>query len=102
MYEAFPAYGGINLFCGRISSTKQIFTRVFGRFCLILPHDPHVFESVRQLLTKNMRLMREYEDRVFKGIYLFRIVTGMRPAQNMRQGMRKYEAHPHVFARRNA
>lgn len=102
MHEALWAYGGINLFCGPIGATKQIFSGILGRFCLILPHMPHVFSSVRQMMVKNMRLMREYEDRVFKGFCLFRIGMGVRLHPKYEAVMRKYEAHPHVFARRRA
>lgn len=98
MHEAVWAYGRKNLFCRASSFTKQIFIREFGVFCLILPHVPHIFIVVRQLEPKNMRFMREYEDRVFKGFYLFRIVNRARPSQKYEAGFRFYEDHPHIFA----
>lgn len=100
IHEALWAYGGTNLFCSPIGITKQIFTRGFGRFCLILPHIPHVFGFVRQMMVKNMRLMREHEDRVFKGICLFRIGMGVRVPPSTRKheaNMRMQEGDPHVF-----
>jgi hypothetical protein len=98
MYEAFPVNPGMNLFCRASGFTKQILSRVFGDFCLMLPHMPHVFYSVWTGYLKNMRHMRMYEDRVFKGFYLFRIGIERRALKNMRIGSQKYEAHPHVFA----
>ena len=76
-HEALGAYSGNNLFCSGLGFTKQILEGVFGVFCLILPHMPHVFSDVRQLKVKNMRHMREHEDRVFKGFHLFRIGMGV-------------------------
>jgi len=84
-HEAFPVWYGMNLFCGGLGFTKQILEGVFGDFCLILPHKPHVFaltptlsQWARGKIVKNMRDMREHEDRVFKGFYLFRIGMGVR------------------------
>jgi hypothetical protein len=102
MHEALWAYGGLNLFCAPIGVTKQIFTCIFGRFCLILPHMPHVLRIVNIGIFKNMRLMREYEEGVFKGFYLSRIEMGEARSQNMRQPMLIHEDHPHIFAKRGA
>ena len=104
MHEALWAYGQKNLFCSGSGFTKQILEGVFGDFCLILPHMPHVFLAcmtsfriVNMLGGENMRLMREHEDRIFKGIYLFCIYIGGRPGPKYEAVMRIHEAHPHVF-----
>jgi hypothetical protein len=99
MYEAIQAYSGNNLFCSGFRFTKQILCRANGVFILISPHKPHVFYSVQTNEAKNMRLMRMYEDRVFKGFHLFRIFKGVRPAENMRIGLKNMRMHPHTFAR---
>lgn len=99
MHEAFQAKSGNNLFCSGFGFTKQILYRVNGVFCLILPHMPHVFYSVQTNKPENMRLMRMYEDRVFKGFHLFRIFKGLRSAENMRMGLKNMRMHPHIFAR---
>lgn len=103
-HEALWAYGGINLFCLVKGFTKQILKGVFGVFCLILPHMPHVFnllcgnvQTCRAQNLKNMRLMREHEDRGFKGFYLFRIFNRVRPNEKYEADMRIHEAHPHIF-----
>lgn len=88
MHEAFGAYGRNNLFCRDFAFTKQILGGVFGIFCLILPHIPHVFQFVQTNKPKNMRLMREYEDKVFKGFHLFRIVIRGGAPKNMRQAFK--------------
>jgi hypothetical protein len=97
MHEALGACGGKNLFCSDLGLTKQIFIRGFWHFCLILPHMPHELRIVTQHFAKNMRLMKVYEDRVFKGFHLFCIYKGVAAGQNMRIGIEKYEAHPHVL-----
>jgi hypothetical protein len=97
VHEAFWAYGGINLFCSGFGFAKQILYRVFGHFCLILPHMPHVAMVVRQPNHKNMRDMREYEDRVSKGFYLFRIGMRARSRPIYEAGFEKYEAYLHVL-----
>lgn len=102
MYEALGAYGRNYLFCWTYRFTKQIFTRGFWLFCLILPHDPHVFRIVTKVLTENMRLMRMYEGMLFNGFYLpcIGIRKGSRPKYEA--VMREYEGHPHIFRRRLA
>jgi len=97
MHEALWAYGRINLFCSDFGFTKQILGGAFGVFCLILPHIPHVLRIVNTVTPKNMRLMREYEDRVFKGLRLSCIEIGMGSRPIYEAVMRMYEDDPHVF-----
>ena len=107
MYEAFLAFCGYGkkicfVFAG--GSTKQIYKRGFPVFCLIFPHDPHVFRIVNNVyriatvaITKNMRFMRMYEGWIFNGFYLpcIEIGNGSRPKHEA--NMRERDGHPHVF-----
>src|SRR6266508_1411821 len=104
MHEALGANLGMNLFCSGPGFTKQILGGVFGRFCLILLHKPHIFNIcltsfriVNKMITENMRLMREHEDRVFKGIRLSCIEIGMGACQKYEDRFEKYEAYLHVL-----
>ena len=84
-HEAFQALYGKNLFCRGYLLTKQIFERIFRRFCLILPHNPHGLTSCLTSKGKNMRIMRVHEGRLFIGFYLPCIEMGARLPKNMRQ-----------------
>lgn len=101
-HEAVWAYGEKNLFCSGFGLTKQIFTRAFGRFCLMLPHNPHTLRIVTLGRSENMRIMRIYEDRLFKDFYLPCIEMGGWARPKHEAGMRIHEAHPHVLASNQA
>lgn len=104
-HEGLLAYGGKNLFCRAWSFTKQIFNRKNAVFIFIKPHNPHSFffhKAVVHTTTpqelKNMRVMKEHEDMVFKGFYLFRIVNRGGAVRKYEDGFEKYEDYLHVFA----
>ena len=97
MYEALLAYGQNNLFCCGEWLTKQISTPEFGIFCLILPHDPHVFRIVVIAGIGYMRFMRMYEGGIFNGFYLPCIEMGMRSRPKHEASMRQTATLPHVF-----
>lgn len=97
-HEAVPAYGAKYLFCTRLRLAKQIFEGAFWRFCLMLAHNPHDFlffmacsGSAGSKITKNMRIMRIYEERLFNGFYLPCIYRGSQPKQKHEAVMRQHE-----------
>jgi len=96
-HEAVSAYGGKYLFCSDLGFTKQIITRAFGRFCLMLPHIPHELVSCLTSQGENMRIMRIYEEGLFNGIYLPCIEMGVRSRPKHEAVMRMYEADLHVL-----
>ena len=89
---------GVNLFCSGFFATKQISRRVFGDFCLILPHNPHDLPSCLTSISKKMRVMRVDEGGLFIGLILptVKIEIGSRPFHEA--NMRLEYAHPHVLA----
>ena len=98
-HEAVWAYGGKYLFCKANLLTKQIFEGVFGRFCLMLPHIPHVLAFVMACsdfgwlkTCQNMRIMRIYEEGLFNGFYLSCIWMGSQAPQKHEAVMRQHEA----------
>ena len=108
-FLAFWGGGEKICFVEPMSFTKQISNRAFGVFISIYPHKPHnscfhkwVVWTNWPREVKNMRIMRQYEDRVFKGFYLFRIDRGWRPRPINEDTLEKYEAYLHVYARSRA
>jgi hypothetical protein len=106
-HEAVLAYGGKYLFCSDFAFTKQILNRTFGRFCLILPHNPHTLRIVNKAVgsgthskPKNMRIMRIAHEGLFNGFYLPCIEMGVRSRPKHEAGMRIHEADPHVLTHR--
>ena len=97
-HEAFQALYGINLFCNGSRLAKQILKRAFWQKCLILPHNPHELISCLTGKSKNMRIMRLHEGRLFIGFYLPCIEMGARPPQKYEAIMREHEDDPHVSA----
>jgi len=104
IHEAFQAYGGKYLFCSGFGPypaswdfAKQIFTRAFWHFCLILPHNPHDLRIVTLGWGENMRIMRIHEDGFINGFYLPCIEMGSWSRPKHEADMRQHEAHPHVL-----
>lgn len=97
-HEAVWAYGAKYLFCKANLPTKQIFEGAFWRFCLMLAHNPHDFlfsmacsGSAGSKITKNMRIMRIYEEGLFNGFYLPCIYMGSQAPQKHEAVMRQHE-----------
>lgn len=98
IHEAFPGYGGINLFCRGLGFTKHFLYRLFWQNCLINPHNPHDLRIVNRTPHENMRIMRIHEAGVFKGFRLPCIGMGIGSRPKHEAVMRIHEADPHVFA----
>lgn len=103
-HEAVWAYGAKYLFCKANLPTKQIFEGAFWCFCLMLPHNPHVFSSNKAFVytyigksVKFMRIMRIYEEGLFNGFYLPCIWRRPQAPQKHEAVMRQHEADPHVL-----
>jgi len=62
MYEAFFGVWGVAFVLWSRSVTKQILDGLFGKNCLILPHDPHVFRFTPPWLSDNGQKHEAYED----------------------------------------
>lgn len=106
-YEAVLAYGRKNLFCSGLGFTKQILPRADRHFCLMLPHIPHDLRivntgsvSMTGHQPQNMRIMRIYEGRLFKGFYLPCVFRGSGGHPKHEADMRIHEAILHVRADR--
>ena len=88
MHEAFPGYGGKDLFCGKKGLQNKFWGVQNGKnasYCLMCLMFWVIVRQCGLERMENMRIMRIYEDRLFREFFMPCIYGDVGSRENMRQ-----------------